>query len=76
MLPDKRSLFDKMPGGAWQRFASLRLFRTYLFTYPSKKLLFLGCEFAQGREWDSTQELDWYLLDRPEHQGIRNLSAP
>lgn len=69
----KRSLLDKMPGDSWQRFAGLRLLYLYLFTYPGKKLLFMGCEFAQGQEWDFSQELDWYLLDRPQHQGIQRL---
>ncbi len=69
----KRSLLDKMPGDAWQRFAGLRLLYLYLFTYPGKKLLFMGCEFGQGREWDFSQELDWYLLDRPQHRGIQRL---
>jgi len=69
----KRSLLDRMPGDSWQRFASLRLLYTYLYSYPGKKLLFMGCEFGQGREWDFSQELDWYLLDRPQHEGIRRL---
>ncbi|MCG8428785.1 MAG: alpha amylase C-terminal domain-containing protein, partial [Chromatiales bacterium] len=69
----KGSLLDKMPGDAWQRFASLRLLYSYMFTYPGKKLLFMGCEFAQGREWDEGTALDWYLLERPQHQGIRAL---
>ena len=67
----KRSMLDKMPGDAWQKFASLRLLYTYMFTYPGKKLLFMGCEFAQGREWDFSQELDWYLLERSQHRGIQ-----
>ena len=69
----KGSLLDKMSGDSWQRFASLRLLFGYLFTYPGKKLLFMGNEFAQGREWSETRELDWYLLERPQHQGIRAL---
>ncbi len=69
----KRSMLDKMPGDAWQKFSSLRLLYTYMFTYPGKKLLFMGCEFGQGREWDFSQELDWYLLERPQHQGILRL---
>jgi 1,4-alpha-glucan branching enzyme len=66
-------MLDKMPGDAWQRFASLRLLYTFMFTYPGKKLLFMGCEFAQGREWDHAGVLDWELLDRPQHQGVKKI---
>ncbi|MCP3867483.1 MAG: 1,4-alpha-glucan branching protein GlgB [Gammaproteobacteria bacterium] len=69
----KGSLLDKMPGDQWQRFASLRTLFTYMFSYPGKKLLFMGNEFAQGREWSEESELDWYLMDRPQHQGIKAL---
>ncbi|MEW8013227.1 MAG: 1,4-alpha-glucan branching protein GlgB [Candidatus Sedimenticola endophacoides] len=69
----KGSLLDKMPGDAWQKFASLRLLFSYLFTYPGKKLLFMGGEFAQGREWNKNDQLDWYLMERPQHHGIRAL---
>ena len=69
----KASLLYKMPGDNWQRFANLRLLYTYMYTQPGKKLLFMGCEFAQGPEWDHTQGLDWYVLDYPEHQGVLNL---
>ncbi|AGA91991.1 alpha-1,4-glucan:alpha-1,4-glucan 6-glycosyltransferase [Thioflavicoccus mobilis 8321] len=69
----KRSMLDKMPGDAWQKFASLRLLYTYMFTYPGKKLLFMGCEFAHGREWNVATTLDWELLERPQHQGVRRL---
>ncbi len=69
----KRSMLDKMPGDGWQKFASLRLLYSYMFTYPGKKLLFMGCEFAQGREWNDADQLDWYLLERPQHQGIHDL---
>jgi 1,4-alpha-glucan branching enzyme len=44
-----------------------------MFTYPGKKLLFMGCEFAHGSEWDDNSELEWHLLDRPQHQGIHSL---
>jgi 1,4-alpha-glucan branching enzyme len=67
----KGSLLDKMPGDDWQRFASLRLLYSYMFTYPGKKLLFMGNEFAQGREWDHDAPLEWHLADRPQHQGIQ-----
>jgi 1,4-alpha-glucan branching enzyme len=48
----KRSMLDKMPGDGWQKFANLRLLYTFMFSYPGKKLLFQGCEFGQGREWN------------------------
>jgi 1,4-alpha-glucan branching enzyme len=64
-----------MPGDAWQKFASLRLLYTFMFTYPGKKLLFQGCEFGQGREWNFDAELDWYLLERPQHEGVQRLVA-
>jgi len=69
----KSSMLYKMPGDEWQRFANLRLLYTYMFTYPGKKLLFMGCEFAQGDEWDNDKGLDWYVLDYPFHQGVKKL---
>ncbi|MCF1184273.1 1,4-alpha-glucan branching protein GlgB [Marichromatium gracile] len=69
----KGSMIDKMPGDGWQKFASLRLLYTLMFSYPGKKLLFQGCEFAQGREWRFDDALDWELLERPQHQGIKRL---
>lgn len=69
----KSSMLYKMPGDEWQRFANLRLLYTYMFTYPGKKLLFMGCEFAQGEEWNHDKTLDWYLLDYPLHQGVKTL---
>lgn len=71
----KGSMLDKMPGDSWQKFASVRLLYSYMFTYPGKKLLFMGNEFAQGREWNDAAALDWYLLERPQHQGIQALVA-
>ncbi|CAA9890912.1 1,4-alpha-glucan branching enzyme [Candidatus Methylobacter favarea] len=69
----KQSLLNKMPGDNWQKFANLRLLYTYMFTYPGKKLLFMGCEFGQGVEWNFNQALDWYVLDYPAHQGVQAL---
>jgi 1,4-alpha-glucan branching enzyme len=69
----KRSLLYKMPGDEWQRFANLRLLYVYMFTHPGKKLLFMGSEFGQGEEWDSTDVLDWYVRDFPLHQGVERL---
>ena len=70
----KRSLLDKMPGDAWQKFANLRLLLTYQMTYPGKKLNFMGNEFGQGREWAVGGELDWWLLEREPHQGMQKLT--
>ncbi len=70
----KSSLLNKMPGDEWQKFANLRLLYVYMFTYPGKKLLFMGCEFAQGTEWNSQQSLDWYVLDYPLHQGVQKIA--
>lgn len=69
----KGSLVSKMPGDEWQRFANLRLLYTFMYTYPGKKLLFMGCEFGQGTEWNAGRELDWYVLDYPHHKGVQTL---
>ncbi len=69
----KGSLLDKMPGDEWQKFANLRLLFSYMYCHPGKKLLFMGDEFGQGREWNSSQTLDWYVLQYPFHQGISQL---
>jgi 1,4-alpha-glucan branching enzyme len=69
----KSSLLGKMPGDEWQRFANLRTLLTYQMTTPGKKLLFMGCEIAQGHEWRDREELPWHLLQWPLHQGMQNL---
>lgn len=69
----KRSLIDKMPGDRWQKFANLRAYLSFMWGHPGKKLLFMGCEFAQWREWNHDQQLDWYLLQYPEHRGVQKL---
>ncbi|MCC6203003.1 MAG: 1,4-alpha-glucan branching protein GlgB [Gammaproteobacteria bacterium] len=69
----KGSLLGRMPGDDWQRFANLRLLFTYQFTYPGKKLLFMGGEFGQWREWDCGGELDWQLLAHAPHRGLHDL---
>lgn len=67
----KGSLLGKMPGDEWQKFANLRLLLGFMFTHPGKKLLFMGCEFGQVREWTHEESLDWHLLDDPLHKGIK-----
>ncbi|MDO3641658.1 1,4-alpha-glucan branching protein GlgB [Mucilaginibacter sp. L3T2-6] len=67
----KGSMLRKMPGDEWQQFANLRLLYSYMFTHPGTKLLFMGSEFGQGTEWNFQQSLDWYLLEYPNHQGIK-----
>nr|WP_193552291.1 1,4-alpha-glucan branching protein GlgB [Oleisolibacter albus] len=69
----KGSLLNKMPGDRWQKFANLRAYYGFMWTHPGKKLLFMGGEFAQEREWSHDRGLDWFLLDLPEHQGLRTL---
>jgi 1,4-alpha-glucan branching enzyme len=63
----------KMPGDRWQQFANLRATYGFMFAHPGKKLLFMGCEFAQEREWNHDQSLDWHLLDDPLHAGMQRL---
>ena len=69
----KGSLLGRMPGDRWQQFANLRAYLGFMFAHPGKKLLFMGCEFAQEREWNHDQSLDWHLLDNPEHAGVQRL---
>ena len=69
----KGAMIDKMPGDTWQRFANLRLLYTYMFCYPGKKLLFMGCEFGQYAEWNFDQALDWDLLKDEQHRGLKQL---
>ncbi|MGP6459443.1 1,4-alpha-glucan branching protein GlgB [Pseudomonas parakoreensis] len=69
----KHSLIDKMPGDRWQKFANLRAYLSFMWTHPGKKLLFMGCEFGQWREWNHDQQLDWYLLQYSEHKGVQKL---
>jgi len=69
----KGSLLTKMPGDRWQQLANLRAYLGFMFGHPGKKLLFMGCEFAQEREWNYNFSLDWHLLENPQHAGIQNL---
>jgi len=69
----KGSLLARMPGDAWQQFANLRTLYAYQFAHPGKKLLFMGSEFAQGMEWSCERDLDWFLLDYPQHEGVAAL---
>ena len=71
----KGSLAGKMPGDDWQKFANLRLLFAYLYTQPGKKLLFMGGEFGQWREWNHDASLDWDLLDDPPHRGVQKWVA-
>jgi 1,4-alpha-glucan branching enzyme len=68
----KRSMLDKLPGDVWQKHATLRTLYGYMFGHPGKKLLFMGCEFGQWREWDAEESLDWHLTDQPLHAGLRH----
>jgi 1,4-alpha-glucan branching enzyme len=69
----KRSLLDKMPGDLWQKVANLRLLYAYMYGHPGKKLLFMGDELAQWREWNHDESIDWHVLQWPDHQGILRL---
>jgi 1,4-alpha-glucan branching enzyme len=69
----KRSLIGKMPGDRWQRFANLRAYLGFMYGHPGKKLLFMGCELAQEREWNHDAGLDWHLLSEPYHLGVQTL---
>jgi 1,4-alpha-glucan branching enzyme len=67
----KGSLLARMPGDDWQKFANLRLLFGYQYAHPGKKLLFMGGEIGQWREWNHDQSLDWHLLEHAPHQGVR-----
>ena len=67
----KGSLLGKMTGDPWQQYANLRLLYAYMYAQPGKKLLFMGAELAQRREWNHDAELDWGLLANESHEGVR-----
>jgi 1,4-alpha-glucan branching enzyme len=69
----KGSLLGRMPGDEWQRFANMRAYLAYMFAHPGKKLLFMGCEFAQGAEWDHNGEIAWGESERPLNAGVQTL---
>jgi 1,4-alpha-glucan branching enzyme len=69
----KQSMLYKQVGDDWQRFANLRLLYTYMFTFPGKKLMFMGGEIAQGREWNFANSIEWYLLEHEHHRGMQTL---
>lgn len=69
----KGAMIGKCPGDAWQRFAGLRAYYGFMWMHPGKKLLFMGGELAQWREWNHDGELDWALLEHPMHRGVQAL---
>jgi 1,4-alpha-glucan branching enzyme len=69
----KGSLLEKMPGDRWQQLANLRSLYAYMWAHPGKKLLFMGCEIAQEREWSHERSLDWHLLEDAGHSGVQSL---
>jgi 1,4-alpha-glucan branching enzyme len=68
----KGSMMAKMPGDEWQKAATLRLLYGFMYAHPGKKLLFMGCEFGQWREWSVDDSLDWHLLAEPRHAGLQH----
>ncbi|MFM7624227.1 MAG: alpha amylase C-terminal domain-containing protein, partial [Actinomycetota bacterium] len=69
----KGALVNKFPGDRWQKVATLRALYGYMWSHPGKKLLFMGCEFAQNDEWRESQSLDWHLTQYQEHSGVQLL---
>ncbi|MGR3514362.1 MAG: 1,4-alpha-glucan branching protein GlgB [Paracoccaceae bacterium] len=69
----KGSMLTKMPGNDWEKFANLRAYYAFMWTQPGKKLLFMGCEFAQPEEWNHEGELNWGVAESPAHKGVQML---
>jgi len=67
----KGSMYNKMPGTEWEKFANLRLLFSFMYTHPGKKLNFMGAEFAQIEEWNESSELQWQLLERESHRALK-----
>jgi 1,4-alpha-glucan branching enzyme len=67
----KGSMLGKVPGDDWQKAATVRTIYGYMYSHPGKKLMFMGCEFGQGREWDNDRSLDWDLAETPLHAGLQ-----
>ncbi len=67
----KGSMLEKMPGDTWEKLANLRAYYGFMWTHPGKKLLFMGCEFAQPSEWAHDDDLDWDAASDPAHGGVR-----
>jgi 1,4-alpha-glucan branching enzyme len=71
----KGSMLAKMPGDKWQKLANLRSLYAYMWAHPGKKLMFMGGDIAQEREWNHDQSLDWHLLDDDMHRGVQSMLA-
>ena len=71
----KGSLIAKIPGDRWQKLATLRALYGFMWAHPGKKLLFMGCDFAQSEEWSESRSLDWHLTNYDEHQGVQRSVA-
>jgi 1,4-alpha-glucan branching enzyme len=69
----KRSIFGRMPGDDWQRYANLRAYYGFMYAHPGKKLMFMGSEFAQDTEWNHDVSLPWHLLEREANAGVHRL---
>jgi len=69
----KRSILGRMPGDQWQRFANLRAYYAFMFGHPGKKLMFMGCEFAQDSEWNHDISLPWHVMRQERHAGVQRL---
>jgi 1,4-alpha-glucan branching enzyme len=69
----KRSIFGRMPGDEWQRYANLRAYYAFMYGHPGKKLMFMGSEFAQDTEWNHDASLAWHLLGRDRNSGVQRL---
>ncbi len=69
----KGSMIEKMPGNTWEKFANLRAYYAFMWMQPGKKLLFMGCEFAQPEEWNHNAELNWGVAEEPPNKGVQQL---